>query len=70
MAVSRVKRYREDGERGIKKAFGFRNQETVDGLQGSSFSELWRQMTDYMEFYISFEDVEAVSIDYFFSKTV
>lgn len=64
MVVNSVKGYGEVGENGTQKGIGFMNQEITDSLQGSSLVK-----PDYREFYISLKDVEAVSIDYFCSKS-
>lgn len=42
MVVNSVKGYRKAGENGTQKASGFRNQDIIDDLQGSRFSELWK----------------------------
>lgn len=70
MEVNSIKDSREAGENGTQKAIRFKNQEFIDDLQGSRFSELWRQKPDYREFYISFEIVETVSTDYFCMKSI
>lgn len=64
MVVNSIKGYGEVGENGTQKGIGFMNQKITDALQGSSLVK-----PDYREFYISFKDVEAVSIDYFCNKS-